>query len=50
MVSLGMMGVDLTVLGITRKSEAEADQLGTLIDSFIAIAFTANVIIESEIG
>lgn len=29
LVSLGMMGVDLTVLGITRKSEAEADQLGT---------------------
>ena len=28
LVSLGMMGVDLTVLGITRKSEAEADQLG----------------------
>ncbi len=29
LASLGMVGVDLTVLGITRKSEAEADQLGT---------------------
>jgi len=27
LASLGMMGVDLTVLGITRKSEVEADQL-----------------------
>jgi len=28
LASLGMIGVDLTVLGITRKSEVEADQLG----------------------